>query len=67
MVRREKKQTAKLCSSVTKQFVQPSPPEGATVLQRVKGGSRLLLAQSQELDTAQAHYGVVISVQSSFP
>lgn len=35
MVRKEKKQTAKLCSQLQKQFVQPSPPEGATVLLRV--------------------------------
>ena len=35
MVKREKKQTAKLCLSITKKFVQASPPEGATVLQTV--------------------------------
>lgn len=34
---------------------QPPPPEGAGVLQGLRGGSRLLLAPGQQLDTAQVH------------
>jgi len=34
MLKEEEKQTAKLCFSITTQFVQASPPEGATVLER---------------------------------